>query len=122
MNRTLPDLLVLFAGLLLTACSGGGDSSSNNGPTPPDGVTDQQRIQAATATAQNNSLCIAIRPFYWEIGDRSAAKACGLCELQRQHHRVHHENSLMSIASASKWLYGSYVAQRRAAALTADSD
>jgi hypothetical protein len=33
---------------------------------------------------------------------------------------VYTANSLMSIASASKWLYGSYVAQRRAAALTPD--
>jgi len=122
MNRTLPDLLaLLFAGLVVTACGGGGDSSSNNGggPNPPGGATDQQRRQAATTTAQNNDLCTAIRPFYWEIGDRTGAMASGSVNSSAST-TVYTANSLMSIASASKWLYGSYVAQRRAAALTPD--
>ncbi len=122
MHRTLPDFLaLLFAGLVLTACGGGGDSSSNNGggPNPPGGVTDQQRIQAATATAQNNNLCTAIRPFYWEIGDRSAALAAGSVNSSSSA-TVYTATSVLSIASGSKWLYGSYVAQRRAGALTPD--
>jgi len=123
MNRTLPDILaLLFAGLVVAACGGGGDSSSNNGgPNPPGLVTDQQRIQAATATAQSNNLCTAIRPFYWEIGDRSAALASGSVNSSSSA-TVYTANSLMSIASASKWLYGSYVAQRRAGALTTEDD
>ena len=32
---------------------------------------------AAAATARNNSLCIAIQPFYWEIGDQDSALASG---------------------------------------------
>ena len=82
-------------------------------------MTDQQRIQAATATAQNNSLCTAVRPFYWEIGDRTAALASGSVNSSSSA-TVYTANSLMSVASASKWLYGSYVVQKRAGALTQD--
>ena len=82
-------------------------------------MTDQQRVQAAAATAQNNSLCTAVRPFYWEIGDRTAALASGSVNSSSSA-TVYTANSLMSVASASKWLYGSYVVQKRAGALTQD--
>jgi hypothetical protein len=119
MTRILTHLLTLLcAALIVAACGGGGDSSSG-GPIPPGGGTDQQRIQAATATAQNNALCTAVRPFYWEIGDRSAALASGSVN-SGSSATVYTANSVMSIASASKWLYGSYVAQRRGAALTTE--
>ena len=123
MNRTLPELLaLLFAGFLVTACGGGSDSSPSgnvSGPIPPSGVTNQQRIQAATATAQRNNFCTASRPFYWEIGDRTAALASGSVDSSASA-ITYTANTPMSIASASKWLYGSYVVQRRAGALTAD--
>ena len=70
MNRTLPELVaLLFAGFLVTACGGGDDSSPRGNvggpiPQPPSSVTDQQRIRATTATAQQNNFCTAIRPFY----------------------------------------------------------
>ena len=123
MNRTLPELLaLLFTGFLVTSCGGGGDSSpSGNGGAPilPSGVTDQLRIRAATATAQNNTFCTAIRPFYWEIGDRTAALVSGSVDSSASA-ITYTANTQLSIASASKWLYGSYVVQVRAGALTAD--
>jgi hypothetical protein len=126
MNRTFRELLaLLFAGFLVTACGGGGDSSprgtlgTGGGPIPPSGVTDQQRIRATTATAQQNNFCTAIRPFYWEIGDRTAALVSGSVDSSASA-ITYTANTPMSIASASKCLYGSYVVQRRAGALTTD--
>ena len=116
MNQFLARLFApLFAGLLVAACGGGGDSSSND----VGGISNQQRAQAAATTAQNNALCTAIRPFYWEIGDRNATLASGSVNSSSSA-LVYTENSRFSIASASKWLYSSYVAQRRAGALSAD--
>jgi len=118
MTRILTHLPTLLAALIVAACGGGGGGDSvSGGPSPPGGGTDQQRIQAATATAQNNAFCTAIQPFYWEIGDRSATLASGSVNSSSSS-TAYTANSLMSIASASKWLYGSYVVQRRAAALT----
>jgi hypothetical protein len=124
-NKAPPELLaLLFAAVLVTACGGGDDSSPSPGgnsgvPTPPSGVTVQQRSHAATATAQNNNLCTRIRPFYWEIGDRTAALASGSVDSSASA-ITYTANTPISIASASKWLYGSYVVQKRAGALTTD--
>jgi hypothetical protein len=93
--------------LALAAC-GGSD--------PAPGLTDAQRTQAASATAQSASnACAAVAPFYWEIGDRSAPLASGAVGGAR-----YGATSLLAIASASKWLYAAYVAERRAGALTVD--
>ena len=101
-------------GVLLTACGGGGD-----GGTPA--LTDAQRAAAATITAQSSSnACGPIRPFYWEIGDRSAALATGSVN-GASGTAVYTAATPMSIASASKWLYSSYVVQKQNAALS-DSD
>jgi hypothetical protein len=123
MNRTLPEsLALLFAGLLVTACGGGGDSSSSGdagGSIPPGGITQQQRILAATATAQNNAFCTAVRPFYWEVGDRNSDLASGSVDSSASAIK-YTANTPLSVASASKWLYASYVVQRHGGALTAD--
>ena len=129
MNRTSCErLALLFAGILVTACGGGGSSTPIGNvappvpptpPTAPSVVTDQQRIRAATATAQTNSLCTAIQPFYWEIGDRTAALAAGSVNASSSA-ITYTENTQLSIASASKWLYSSYFVQVRAGVLTAD--
>jgi hypothetical protein len=105
---------------LLTACGGdSGSSESGGNPPPPGGLTDQQRVQAATDTAENNDLCMAIRPFYWEIGNATAAVASGSLN-SASSATTYTANSRMSIASASKWLYASYVVERRGGALTAE--
>jgi hypothetical protein len=83
-------------------------------------ATDQQRLAAAKATAQSTTnACATIRPFYWEIGDHTAAIASGSVTSTATP-TVYTQASLISIASASKWLYGAYVAEKRAGALTAD--
>jgi len=77
-------------------------------------------MAAATATAQSDTnACAAIRPFYWEIGDRSAALASGSVASSTSA-TVYTQTSAMSIASASKWLYAAYVVEKRSGVLTAD--
>jgi hypothetical protein len=76
-------------------------------------LSDSQRIAAATATAQSSTNdCAAVRPFYWEIGSRDAMKAGGSVGAGVS------ARSRLPYASASKWLYAAYVAQRRQGALT----
>ena len=95
--------------------SGGDVPAANAGPTP-----NQQRIAAATATATSSTnACAPIRPFYWEIGDRSAALASGSLSSAASA-TTYDGASMMSIASASKWLYASYVVEKRGGALTVD--
>ncbi len=102
-------LLILF----LAACGGGESPPGNNPPTPA------QRISAATTTAQNTgNACKDIQPFYWEIGNASAALASG--SVNDAEEEGYTADSLMSVASASKWLYAAYVAQRKNSALSAD--
>ncbi|MBK7061454.1 MAG: serine hydrolase [Rubrivivax sp.] len=88
-------------------------------PTPPGGPDLATRATAATATAQGHALCQTIRPFYWEIGD--AAQRLAGASIDAPGSLLHHDaGSVMPIASASKWLYGAYVAERRNGAPTED--
>ncbi len=108
----------LWGAALLSACGGGGsDTGPAPAPAPPPtaGPTLVQRVTAATAAAESNANdCAPIRPFYWEVGDRSAALASG--SVGGSTYAAH---TVMSIASATKWLYGAYVAERRSGAFTA---
>ncbi len=98
--------------LALSACGGGGgDAGSGSAGLGPDV---SQRASAASATALSGSnACAAIRPFYWEIGDAQAARASGSVGTG------YDAGTVMNIASASKWLYGAYVAQVRNGVLSA---
>lgn len=117
MHDRWPALAALFATVALTACGG---SSGSPAPAPaPSGPDLAQRTTAATTTAQNHSLCTAIRPFYWEIGDGTQPLASGSVNATGNA-TTYTASSVMSIASASKWLYGAYVAERRGGVLTAD--
>lgn len=108
-----PLLLTALSALCLTAC--GGNSGDNPPPsTAPDTAT---RSAAAASTAQNNAACTAVRPFYWEIGDRHQRLASASVN-QAGNATTYAADSLMPIASASKWLYGAYVAERRSGMLT----
>jgi hypothetical protein len=108
--------LIVLMSLTLAACGGGGGSDTATAPPPPAPApppggsgNDAARISAATATANSSTnFCAPIQPFYWEIGDRSAAMASGSVG-----GTTPTANTPMSIASASKWLYSSYVVQRR---------
>ncbi len=104
--------------LLLLAATGCSDTL---GPdlTPPVTPDTRERITAATTTAQNASVCTAIQPFYWEIGDKAAT--LGSASVARAGSAVTYTaTSQMAIASASKLIYGAYVAERRGGALTAE--
>jgi len=102
---------------LATACTVLAGCGGSSGTPPPDNAA---RAQAATATAQNHSNCSAIRPFYWEIGNQSSALASGSIELAGSSGAATYTaTTAMPIASASKWLYGAYVAQKRAGVLSA---
>ena len=59
------------------------------------------RTAAATTTAQNNAACTAIRPFYWEIGDKTQGLAGA--SVNAPGSAVSYDAaSVMAIASASK--------------------
>lgn len=72
--------------------------------------------QAAAETATENSNCEAIQPFYWEIGDKNSLLGSGSVG-----DNTYTATTVMSIASASKWVFGAYVAQLRQGELT-DTD
>lgn len=97
---------------VLCGCGGSGGASV-------DGESSEleQRRKAASATAQGHPECTDIRPFYWEIGDRNAAQASG--SVSRPGGAAVSADEVMSIASASKWLYSSYFVQRQRGVLTA---
>lgn len=122
--------------LMVTGCGGGGgdvaatpvaaptdsEAARVSAPTPTPAPTpspnEAARAKAVADTAQNNSgPCAAIQPFYWEIGDQNAAKASG--SVNKVGDATSYDaNTLMAIASASKWIYGAYVAEKRGGALT----
>lgn len=99
---------ILYAGALLLALSWNAQA-----------LTDQDRILAATATAEGSADgrtspaadCAEIQPFWWEIGysvvmrvgDTSSTDGSG----------PPFQDTDMAIASASKWIYAAYVAERR---------
>lgn len=125
-----------------TAAAGGGTTSTSTSTPPADASaaalpsgdlaqpavqvqgtapSDAQRIAAATATAQNTgNPCSGVRPFYWEIGNRNAALASGSVKAVGSVQTVK-ASTPMNIASASKWIYGAWVAQKDAGVLS-DSD
>src|SRR5205814_2029315 len=121
-STRLLSLLISPAFLLITACGGGGDDvAPDAAPAHSDasalsttaGTDLTARIAAATATAQSSTnACGPIHPFYWEIGDRNGKQASASVNCSTSSMTISSTTS-MSIASASKWLYGAYVAQKR---------
>jgi hypothetical protein len=83
--------------------------------------SDAQRAAAASATAQSpGNACGAIRPFYWELGNKNARLANGSVYATGSK-TGYTATTPLSVASSSKWLYAAYVAQKQAGALS-DSD
>lgn len=129
-NPYLPLLAVPLV-LTLAACGGGdpsapaADSQASADSLGPDqaalAISDSQRIAAATATAQSSTNnCSQIKPFYWEIGDKDGRKAYGSVNSPTST-TTYSATLPMTIASASKWIYGAFVAERQLGALT-DTD
>jgi CubicO group peptidase (beta-lactamase class C family) len=120
-------LAALFL-MALTGCGGGepeaaepaattepaGDAGERSSiSASPTSMSDSQRIAAATATAQSlTNDCPKAAPFYWEIGTRDAKKAGGSVGSGVT------ASTVVRYASASKWLYGAYVVQRRQGVLS----
>ena len=77
--------------------------------------TPLQRAGAARLTAEKSAACVAAQPFYWEIGDAAQPLAGGQAGDGAPGRRT-----AMAIASASKWVYGAFVAERRQGQLTAE--
>lgn len=110
--------------LVLAGCGGnGGGSSTVTVVAPP---TLQQRTDAATSTAANNAACTSITscsnaactsvvPFYWEIGDANGPLASGTGGSGPALNPA----TLIPIASASKWLFSSYVLEKQSGVLSA---
>jgi hypothetical protein len=90
--------LALLLSMVVASCGGG--SSATVAP-PPDAAA------AASSTAQKNPMCIAIQPFYWEIGDKNGMIVGGSVGSSAPT-----RDTPMAIASASKWLYAAYAVQK----------
>ncbi len=129
MRRRLLPLLSLSLAGVLAGCGGGAEETTPDAVVQAadggvlrrtvQGVTDSQRIAAATATANSSSnACNAVRPFYWEIGAASGKIGAGSVNSTATT-TTYNANTPMAIASASKWLYASYVAQKRGGVMSA---
>ncbi len=130
-------VLALAAAASLSGCGGGGDagatdteatSSATNSTsadtsspadtpttTPTQGPTLVQRAAAARQTAETNAHCVAVQPFHWQIGDASGRLAGGGAGTNPPTALTR-----MSVASASKLVYGAYVAELRGGQLSAE--
>lgn len=78
------------------------------------GATNGEQADAvALADALAQPECRAIEPFYWEVGNAGGVLASGSAG-----RNAPGPTTVMPIASATKWLFGAYVAQVRAGQLT----
>lgn len=130
--RTLATLTLLSS--LVAACGGAGGGSSAPTPVPtpapiptpspaPTPVpapaptpTVAQRSAAAASAASSAADCVAVQPFYWSVGDATGKLGDGSVGTVPPV-----ASTVMAIASASKLVYGAYVAEERGGALT-DAD
>jgi len=103
---------MVFASAFAVTSYGGGSNTSSLPPPP----TDAQRAAAASATANANPMCAedVLGAFYWEIGDVNGAKVSGAVGTGVQ------ATTTMLIASASKWVYSTYVLQKVGSVRTSD--
>ncbi|MCK7501604.1 MAG: hypothetical protein MZW92_75000 [Comamonadaceae bacterium] len=111
-HRSLPPVLLISC-LALASCGGGGGDDDE----PP--TSDDPKVQAAIDTVTSNPACSSdeLGSYYWEIGDADGRVASG-----RVGGDAPTADTLMEVASASKWIYAAYVAQRRDGALRDDAD
>ena len=102
------------------ACRGETPTTPSPIPEPTPTTANAQRIAAVKTTAEKvTGPCADIQPFYWEIGDKTGLLGSGSV-LKPGSATAYTAQTTMSIASASKWIYGAYVAERRAGELTAE--
>lgn len=95
-----------------------GTSDAGAASTDTGADTLAARTTAARATAASpTNACSTIGSFYWEIGDRQGGLASGSVNPAGSSDR-YDADTVMAIASASKWLYAAYTVQRRAGVLS----
>ena len=118
--------------LLLSGCGGGADdewggeaqaASLGDAPASPQEAKSSaswaQRSKAAHQTANSTTnACAEVQPFYWEVGNGQTKLAGGSVASPNTPERFE-AHTEMNIASASKWVYGAYVAERRGGQLSA---
>jgi hypothetical protein len=93
-----------------------GEGTSDNTPAgvedpPVEEIQLQQRIDAATKIATTNENCsLSVLPegFYWEIGDQDGMSFSSSVEGTN----TPTATQTIAIASASKWIYSTYVLQK----------
>lgn len=100
MHRPHPALLALLSAWPLVAAAAE--------PSP------QQRASAARLTAEKAAACVAVQPFYWELGNTTQPLVGGKVGDGAPERRTE-----MAIASASKWVYAAFAAERRQGQLSA---
>jgi len=93
-----------FMAVTATVICASGCSGRHGGGVSTDASTE---AAAATMTAETNANCMAVTPFYWEIGDASGPLISGSVGSAAPL-----RSTVMSMASASKWLFGAYAVQK----------
>ncbi|MDE2402839.1 MAG: hypothetical protein KGL90_14365 [Burkholderiales bacterium] len=89
------------------------DDMAQRGDAKPSNL-DRQKAADSTARSPRNA-CAQARPFYWEVGGPKALLASGAVGEGAPLRRTS-----LPIASATKWLYGAYVAEKRGGQLSDD--
>ena len=67
----------------------------------------QQRVAAASQTALTAAACVAVQPFYWQIGNASGVQGGASVGSSAAK-----PDTVMQIASASKWTWGACMVQK----------
>ncbi len=123
MDRTATLATSTLLGALVAACGGGGSPAPAPVPVPapppapvpappPPAPTIAQRTAAAASAAAGAADCVAVQPFYWSVGDATGKQGDGSVGASPPT-----ASTIMSIASASKLVYGAYVAEQRVGVL-----
>jgi hypothetical protein len=81
--------------------------------TPPSPTSSLPSATQAAQAAAQGPACTAARPFYWELGNAQGVQANGQVGDDAPTAATE-----MAIASASKWVYGAWVVERRQGQLT----
>ena len=125
-TRLAPFLFFILAAACGPSASSGVDAAVNpDGGNADAGVdggsepTQEARIIAATQTANTNAACSAAslpEGFYWEIGDKHELLASGTVTGTN----TPAASQVIAIASASKWVYSTYVLQKLGMARSSD--
>ncbi len=141
MTQTIKNLSLLAltcSTALLAACGGGGDGQDDATAMPgaeavapaaavaanismktasaAPSITAAQRSAAAAQAASTSPSCKLVKPFYWEIGDKKGKLSSGTGGKGTVPAPT--ANTVMAIASASKWLFAAYVVEKQQGVLS----